>query len=170
MIGIGDTFPDFEVQYVIGEQVKSLSRSDFKGNWTILFFYPEDFSFICPTEVTGFNDQKNILDSNNVDIYGTSVDNLETHKKWIAELGLTYPLISDENGSLSKKLGVLDDDDNRANRATFVINPDLQVEFVMVTSRNVGRSVKETIRVMGALQSGKQCPVDYDPLSFKESN
>ncbi len=167
MISIGETVKDFLVKYVLGVEIEPIGIDYLKKKWTILFFYPEDFSFICPTEVTGFNDHLEEVKELGAQILGVSVDSLESHKAWIKELKIKYPLISDENKELGKIFGVLDKTDNRCHRATFIINPDLKVEFVMVTSRNVGRSVHETIRVLKAIHTGDSCPADWDPEGVK---
>lgn len=168
MISIDDNLPDFSLDFVSKSDQGTMTSDYLNGKWTILFFYPEDFSFICPTEVTGYNEYKDELEEGGAQIVGVSVDSVETHAKWIEELGITYPLVSDSNQEFSQSVGVLDKSDNRANRATFIINPELEVEFVMVTSRNVGRSVKETVRIYHAIQSGKKCPADYNPKTMKE--
>ena len=91
---------------------------------------------------------------------GISVDDVETHKAWINELNLSFPLLSDSKFTLSKEIGVLDTD-NRSKRATFIVDPKGVIQFIMVTSRNVGRSVKETLRIFEAIQTGRMCPVDF---------
>ncbi len=160
MITQGDFFPEFKIQGTLNDKEREYTRDDFKGKWTFLFFYPEDFSFICPTEVRAFESERNSLEEKGGQVFGVSVDDIASHNAWAKELNLNYPLLSDTDFNLSKKLGVLDDD-NRSKRATFIISPDLKVEFLMVTSRNIGRSVNETIRIFDAIQSGRMCPVDF---------
>lgn len=161
MINIGDTFPKFELEAVENDTKYIIKHKNLKGKWTILFFYPEDFSFVCPTEATGYNKQLDAVIARNCQIIGVSTDSTATHIEWIKELGLNYPLISDSEGQLSKAAGVFDSSDGRANRATFILNPQLEVEFIMVTTRNVGRSPRETVRVLEAILTGNQCPADY---------
>ncbi|RMG38726.1 MAG: peroxiredoxin [Methanobacteriota archaeon] len=164
MLTINQEIPSFSLPGVKGAEVRNYTKKDLDGCWTILFFYPEDFSFICPTEVTGFNKHFEELQTLQTKLFGISVDPIDIHKEWIKELKINYPLLSDENGELAKKFGVLDTTDNRAHRATFIINPDLKVEFAMINSRNIGRSVEETMRVLRAILHGTLCPADYDPL------
>jgi len=161
MLSVGDSLPDFDLPAADGDAIVNLRRESLKGKWTILFCYPEDFSFICPTEVTGFN--SHLADARKVgaQIIGFSTDPVNIHMDWIKELGIKYPLISDEEGKFSIALGILDQKDSRCNRATFIVGPDLRIEFVMVTSRNIGRSVKETMRIMDAIHSGERCPADW---------
>ncbi len=168
MLSINQKIPSFTLQGVQGSTVKSYCDSDLKGSWSILFFYPEDFSFICPTEVTGFNNHLEEIKELNTLIFGISVDTIEIHKEWIRELKIKYPLLSDANGELATKFGILDQSDNRAHRATFIVNPEMKIEFAMVNSRNIGRSVEETMRVLRALLRGTQCPADYNPLKEDE--
>ncbi len=164
MLSINDKVPSFSALGVNGSATREYSDKDLAGKWSIIFFYPEDFSFICPTEVTGFNRHIEEVKKLDTQIIGISVDPVDMHKEWIKELGIKYPLISDEDGKIAKSFGVLDEADNRAHRATFIISPQLNIEFTMVTSRNVGRSVEETMRVLRAIQSGNLCPADYDPV------
>lgn len=160
MITVGDEFPDFSLTGVRHDLISIFTTNVLVGKWTFLFFYPEDFSFICPTEAKAFEDHKDKIEEDGGQVFGVSVDEVETHKSWIKELALSYPLLSDNEGILAKSVGVLDDD-NLAKRATFIIGPDCKVEFAMVTNRNVGRSVVETLRVYEAIKSGRMCPVDY---------
>lgn len=167
MLSVNQTIPDFTLPGVQVSSTIQLSEADLKGSWTILFFYPEDFSFICPTEVTGFNRHLKEIHELNAKIYGISVDPIDLHKDWIKELKIEFPLLSDEGGELARKFGVLDETDGRAHRATFIVNPELTIEFAMINSRNVGRSVEETMRILRALLQGTLCPADYEP--FKEA-
>lgn len=160
MITVGDRFPEFKLVGVLKDEISTYSSDILTNNWTILFFYPEDFSFICPTEAKAFEKHKKKINAEGGQIFGISVDEVDTHKAWIKELDLSFPLLSDKNHELSESAGVLDPD-GMAKRATFIIGPDCKVEFSMVTNRNVGRSVEETLRIFEAIQSGRMCPVDY---------
>ncbi len=164
MLSINDIVPEFNLMGAHRQSVRPYTHNELKGKWTILFFYPEDFSFICPTEVTGFNEEMDKITTLDAQILGISVDPIELHTEWIKELGIEYPLLSDPNGVLVDQFGVRDPADGRAHRATFIVDPTLKIEFAMVTSRNVGRSVAETLRVLAAIRSGELCPADYSPL------
>ncbi len=168
MIGIGDKFPNFKLKGAYNDKEIEIESKDLKGKWVIVFFYPEDFSFICPTEVISFNEHLTSFEKNGAKIYGISIDDVQMHKEWIKELKIEYPLLSDEGGKLSQKIGILDAEDNRSHRATFILNPELKVESIMINSKNVGRSVDETLRVFLNLLSGNMCPANYDPRTLKE--
>ena len=160
MISINDSFPDFNLEAALDGKIINICKNDLKGKWAVIFFYPEDFSFICPTEVTGFEKYREYFEIKDTKLIGVSTDDVKTHVEWQEELEVNYPLASDKNGKLAKAVGVLDPEDNRANRATFIIDPKGKVQFAMVTSRNIGRSVEETLRVYHAINLGKACP-DY---------
>lgn len=162
MLTVGDKFPDFNLDGVQNDSVKQYGLSDITGKWAFIFFYPEDFTFVCPTEAIAFESHKKELEKEGALIIGASVDDVDTHKAWIKEIKVSYPLLSDPDLELTNKLGILDTD-KRAMRATFIIDPQGLIQFSMVTSRNVGRSVEETIRVFEALQSGRMCPADFKP-------
>ena len=164
MVTVGKKAPDFVLKGVLNGKVSDYSLKKYKGKWVVLFFYPEDFSFICPTEVTGFNRMFNAFKSAGIEILGVSVDPVELHIKWIKELGgLNYPLLSDEDKSVSRLYNVLDESEGVAMRATFIIDPEGIVQYMMVVQYNVGRSVEETLRVALALQTGRLCPADWKP-------
>jgi alkyl hydroperoxide reductase subunit AhpC len=134
------------------------------GKWLVLFFYPADFTFICPTEVTGFSRMANEFAAENTAILGVSVDSIDSHRSWAEELGgLNYPLLSDEAKTLSRAYGVLDEKEGVALRATFVINPSRVICYQVVSHVNVGRSVEETYRVLKALRTERLCPSDWKP-------
>ena len=162
MLTVGDKFPDFKLDGVQIESVKEYCLSDMAGKWVFVFFYPEDFTFVCPTEAIAFEKHKVDVEKEGALIIGASVDDIKTHISWIKEIKVSYPLLSDPEYKLTSKLGILDTD-KRAMRATFIVDPQGIIQFSMVTSRNVGRSVEETIRVFEALQSGRVCPADFKP-------
>ena len=162
MITIGDKAPDFMLKGVLGNNVSEYSlNKDTANNWLILFFYPADFSFVCPTELRSF--KKRYKDLDGTILWAISVDNVDCHKKWINELGgLPFPLLSDVGGTIAKKYQSLGTD-KKANRATFIIDPDGIIQSCTIVTANVGRSVEETIRTLKALQTGNLCPADWKP-------
>jgi len=120
---IGDNAPDFRVKGVLRGQVVEYSLSSYPGKWLVLFFYPADFTFICPTEVTGFSKMAKEFSSENAAILGASVDSIDSHRAWAEELGgLEYPLLSDEDKTVSRTYGVLNEKEGVSLRATFMIN------------------------------------------------
>jgi alkyl hydroperoxide reductase subunit AhpC len=161
---VGDQAPEFRVSGVFQDAVAEYRLSAYKGKWLVLFFYPADFTFICPTEVVGFSKSAAEFGKENGVVLGVSVDDLETHRAWAGELGgLNYPLLSDADRSLSRAYGVLDARENVALRATFIINPNGVISYQVVSHVNVGRSVEETLRVLKALRTERLCPSEWKP-------
>ena len=164
MIRIGDKAPDFSVKGIFRGVVSDYSLRMYEGKWLVLFFYPADFTFICPTEVTGFSKMAEPFRAEQANILGVSVDSLESHQKWAEELGgIHYPLLSDEDKNLSRAYDVLDERDGVSVRATFIINPSGNVSYLVISHTNVGRSVEETLRVLKALRTERLCPSDWKP-------
>lgn len=164
MISLTRKAPHFRLHGVQSQQVNTFGLQDFRGKWLILFFYPEDFSFICPTEVKGFHELYPQFTALGAQVVGISVDDPDMHKKWMAELGgIAYPLLSDTKGEVARAYQAYDEDTKRARRATFIIDPEGAIQFAMMTPINVGRSVEETLRVLQALLTGKPCPVGWRP-------
>jgi peroxiredoxin (alkyl hydroperoxide reductase subunit C) len=162
MATIGNKTPEFSLEGVLDNKVNQYTnkRAD-KKKWLILFFYPADFSFVCPTELKSF--KKHFKKLEDTSLWAISVDDINCHKKWILELGgLPFPLLSDINGDVAKKFNVLGSD-KKANRATLIIDPDGFIQSSTIVSANIGRSVEETIRTLKALQTGSMCPADWEP-------
>lgn len=161
---IGDKAPEFKVKGILKGQVADYSLAAYRGKWLVLFFYPADFTFICPTEVTGFSKLAKDFAAEQGAILGVSVDSIDSHRSWAEELGgLEYPLLSDENKTLSRDYGVLDEKDGVSLRATFIINTASVISYQVVSHVNVGRSVEETLRVLKALRTERLCPSDWKP-------
>ena len=164
MVKIGERAPDFVLDGVFRGVVAQYSVQQFGGRWLVFFFYPADFTFICPTEVTGFSALACEFRADGAEILGVSTDSVDTHRKWIDELGgIDYPLLSDEGKQVSRRYGVLDEGEGVALRATFLIAPTGEVSYVVVSHKNVGRSVEETLRVLRALRSERLCPSGWEP-------
>lgn len=163
---VGKAAPEFALNAVTGNgqdfvQVKS---EDYKGKWLVLFFYPLDFTFVCPTEITGYSKRIEEFKALNADVLGVSVDSEHSHKAWInGDLGqLNFPLAADLTKKVSDDYGVLIEEAGIALRGLFIINPEGVLQYSVVHDLNVGRSVDETLRVLKALQTGGLCPVDWD--------
>jgi peroxiredoxin (alkyl hydroperoxide reductase subunit C) len=164
MILVGDAAPDFALKGVYQGKVSEYSLHAYRGKWLVIFFYPADFTFICPTEVVGFSKMAREFRQESAEILGVSVDSLESHRKWAEELGgVDFPLLSDEEKRLSRGYGVLNEKEGVSSRATFIINPDGTVVYLVVSHANVGRSVEETLRVLKALRTERLCPSDWKP-------
>ena len=164
MISVGGRAPDFVLKGVYRGQIADYDIRSYRGKWLVLFFYPADFTFICPTEVTGFSKLAPEFRSESAEVLGVSVDSLESHKDWIVELGgVDYPLLSDTEKKVSRAYGVLNEQEGVSQRATFIINPTGHVSYIVVSNMNVGRSVEETLRVLRALRTERLCPSDWKP-------
>lgn len=164
--------PQFSVKGVVGKEFKEIKLSDYKGNWVVLFFYPLDFTFVCPTEITAFSDSYSKFKELNCEILGCSVDSHFSHLAWInvprSEGGLgelNYPLLSDLNKQIAQDYGVLLENAGLALRGTFIINPEGVVQYQVVHDLGIGRNVEETLRVLEALQTvaktGEVCPANW---------
>lgn len=164
MIRVGLPAPNFSLPGVHAGRHGEFGPKDFKDRWLILFFYPADFSFVCPTEVRGFHAQHAAFRQDGAEILGVSVDPPSLHLEWVKELGgIAYPLLSDEQRAVSRLYDVLDPESNRCQRATYIISPEARVAYAVQSAYNVGRSVDETLRVVQALRTGRQCPADWRP-------
>ena len=165
---VGHPAPEFSLEAVIntatGQEFKSLNLQDFRGKWLVLFFYPSDFTSVCPTEIKGFNDSVDIFNKLNAEILAVSTDSKWSHRAWIksGELGnVKYPLLSDITKETSCRYGVLDKVAGVALRGLFLIDPNGVIQYQVVHNMDIGRSVDETIRVLEALQTGGMCPLGW---------
>jgi peroxiredoxin (alkyl hydroperoxide reductase subunit C) len=164
MLMVGQKAPEFTLEAVVGKgDFKKISLSDFKGKWVVLFFYPLDFTFVCPTEIQGFSKKDEEFKKLNAVVLGASVDSAHSHKAWInGTLGeLRYPLLSDLTREVTRQYGAMIEESGHSTRATFVIDPNGVLQYALYHNTNVGRSVEETLRVLEALQTGEKCPVEW---------
>ncbi|MBI1970303.1 peroxiredoxin [Candidatus Woesearchaeota archaeon] len=162
---VGDTVPNFTCEAYVNGDIKKISLSDYHGKWVVLFFYPLDFTFVCPTELTGFAKAEQEFTKCNAVVLGASTDSAHSHKAWFSrDLSVVkYPVLADTNHRLSEMFNVLIRDQGIALRGTFIIDPDGVLKYQVVSALNIGRSITETIRVLQALQTGGLCPVDWHP-------
>jgi peroxiredoxin (alkyl hydroperoxide reductase subunit C) len=149
---------------------ENISLADYKGKWLILLFYPLDFTFVCPTELTAFSDRLDELNGIGAEVLGASTDSVHSHRAWINTprdqngiQGLQYPLISDVGGKLAAQYNILVEETNIALRGLFIINPEGILQYAVVHDLNIGRSVDETLRVLQGLQTGGLCAADWTP-------
>lgn len=164
MIAIGKSAPDFTLKGIYQGRIGDYTLKSYQRKWLVFFFYPADFTFICPTEVVGFSKLAADFRAEGAELLGVSVDSVETHREWIEELGgVDYPLLSDAEKQVSRAYGVLDEKEGVSQRATFIINPAAVVSYQVVSHMNVGRSVEETLRVLKALRTERLCPSDWQP-------
>lgn len=162
---VGTKAPDFTMKTCSGDGSKfgEVSLNDYKGKWLVMFFYPLDFTFVCPTEITSYSKKIDDFKNLNAELLSVSVDSEHSHKAWIeGDLGkVNFPMASDMTKSVSKDYGVLIEEDGVALRGLFIIDPDGVVKYSVIHDLNVGRSVDETLRVLKALQTGGLCPADW---------
>lgn len=161
---VGKPAPAFDVETVVnGGEFNRAGLEDYKGKWLVVFFYPLDFTFVCPTEITGFSKRYDEFKALNAEVLGGSTDSVHSHKAWLKDLGeLRYPLFSDLNHEMSWNYNVLLEDEGIALRGTFIIDPDGVLRYALYHDLGVGRSVDETLRVLKALQTGELCPMDWN--------
>jgi peroxiredoxin (alkyl hydroperoxide reductase subunit C) len=171
----GSPAPDFALKSTkdatsVRELGKELRLRDFNGKWLVFFFYPLDFTFVCPTEILALSDRYAEFAELNAEIVGASCDSVFSHYAWINTprdkngiAGLKYPLVSDYTKDVARSYGVLDEKEGIAQRGLFIIDPEGVLRYVTVTADNVGRSVDETLRVLQALQTGGLCAADWKP-------
>lgn len=139
------------------------SLREYRGKWVVFFFYPRDFTFICPTEIKGFATHKADFAALNAEVIGASTDSEWSHKNWFERdlPEVDYPVLADTTLEISRAYGVLNDDGSAA-RGLFIIDPEGIVKYVVISAGSVGRSVKETLRVLKAIQSGDLCPMEWE--------
>ncbi|HEY4544474.1 MAG TPA: peroxiredoxin [Tissierellaceae bacterium] len=162
---VGKLAPDFKMATCDGkgENFGEVSLNDYKGKWLVMFFYPLDFTFVCPTEITSFSDRYEDFKDLDAEVLGVSVDSIHSHKAWInSSLGkLNFPLASDITKDVSYDYGVLIEEEGVALRGLFIINPEGEVKYSVIHDNDIGRSVDETLRVLKALQTGGLCPANW---------
>lgn len=163
---VGVAAPEFEglQTYHKGEFHKA-SLSDYKGKWLVLFFYPRDFTFICPTEIEEFGRLYPEFQKLNCEVLGASTDSEHVHKAWYETdhrlKNVAYPIVADTTQELADMYGVLDHDGS-AQRGTFIIDPEGTLKFMLVSADSVGRNIAEMLRVVEALQTGERCPANWE--------
>ena len=165
-IQVGQKAPHFSAQALVDGEIRQVSLADYSGRWVVLFFYPEDFTFICPTEITEFADHKQEFEKLNGAVLGCSTDGVYVHKAWAntpAINRVNYPLLADRDQSISRNFGVLLEDKGIALRGTFIIDPEGVLRYQLVNDLSVGRSTAEVLRVLQALQLGELCPASWKP-------
>ncbi|MBT1071334.1 peroxiredoxin [Pelotalea chapellei] len=163
---IGSPAPQFALDGVIGLEFKKISLTDYRGKWLVLFFYPGDFTFVCPTEIKGFNAGLGEFSKLSAEVVAVSVDSKFSHLAWLkgGTLGkVGYPLLSDFSKQTARAYGVLDEASGAARRGLFIIDPAGVVQYQVIHNDKVGRSVEETLRVLEALQTDELCPLNWKP-------
>ncbi len=171
MKAIGEKFPDFKKEAVVslepGKEFKTLTNVDIAGKWTVFFWWPMDFTFVCPTEIVSFNEHFEEFEKRGANVVGASIAAQFVPLAWRNDhpglKGLKFPMLADTSKSLSEELGILEPENKIAYRATFIIDPEGTIQHASVNGLNVGRNVNEVIRILDALQTGELTPCDWVP-------
>ena len=171
-IKVGKPAPEFSAEAFIDGDTKNIKLRDYKGKWKVIFFYPKDFTFVCPTELGELADNYEELKKLNVEVLAVSTDTPEVHKAWhdASETikKIKYPMIADPTHKICKDYGVLIEEEGIALRGTFVVDPDGKLRAMEVHEDGIGRSAKELIRKIQAAQfvdahEGQVCPASWTP-------
>ena len=165
MLTVGDKLPEFIVPVQQGTDAlpagDTLSHDAFPGKWKVLFYWPKDFTFVCPTEIVGYSELKDDFADRDAVLIGASTDTAHVHLAWRKSdpdlAAADFPWIADNGAVLAGKLGILDRNEHVAFRATFIVDPDNVIQAVQVNGLNVGRNPAETLRVLDALQTDELC-------------
>jgi peroxiredoxin (alkyl hydroperoxide reductase subunit C) len=163
---IGQKEPAWTAQAYVNGQDKKISSEDYKGKWHVLYWYPLDFTFICPTEIKGFQGLSKEFGADGISVIGVSTDSFFSHKAWFADRGIfpqeiTHPVVADTSHAVSRAFGVLKEDQGVAYRATVIVDDKGIIRSVAVNDLSAGRSPNETLRTVQALQSGGLCGADW---------
>jgi peroxiredoxin (alkyl hydroperoxide reductase subunit C) len=169
MLTVGDTFPSFRLQSVVsrerGQEFQEITENSYPGRWKVVFFWPMDFTFICPTEIAEFGRREADFRDRDAQVLGASTDTHFVHLAWRnghEDLrDLPFPMLADTKRELSQELGILHKQDGVALRATFIVDPEGVIRFASVNDLSVGRNVDEVLRVLDALQTDELCPCNW---------
>ena len=169
MLTIGDKFPEFSLQSVVGleagKEFETISNDSYSGKWRVVFFWPMDFTFICPTEIAEFGRRNQDFLDRDTQVLGASTDTHYVHLAWRqnhpALKDLPIPMLADTKKELSTALGILHKDAGVALRATFIVDPEGTIRWAQANDLSVGRSVDEVMRVLDALQTEELCPCNW---------
>jgi len=170
MLGVGDEFPSYSVTATVslekGKEFAPISDKDYAGKWKVYFFWPKDFTFVCPTEIAAFGKLNDEFADRDTQVLGGSTDSEFVHHAWRTHhsdlTGLPFPMLADVKRELSTALGILDKNAGVCQRATYIVDPENVIRFAYVTDLSVGRNPREVIRVLDALQTDELCPCNWN--------
>jgi lipoyl-dependent peroxiredoxin subunit C len=170
MLGVGQKFPEFNLTATVSldrkNAFKTLTNKDFAGKWLVVFFWPKDFTFVCPTEIAAFGKLNGDFADRDAVLLGASVDSEFVHLAWREHhpdlKDLPIPMLADIKHELSAALGILDSVAGVSQRAVFIVDQEGVIRFVMVTDLSVGRNTQEVLRVLDALQTDELCPCNWN--------
>lgn len=165
---IDDAFPTVEYESIDGKETKlTINDKTDEGKWLVIFAYPKDFTFICPTEIKAFGDLNEEFEDRDAKVIGFSTDSEFVHRAWRMDnediQSVPFPLVADTNASLSKDLGIYNEIDGIAERATFIVDPNGIIQHVSINAGSVGRNPQEILRILDALQQDELCPCNWKP-------
>jgi peroxiredoxin (alkyl hydroperoxide reductase subunit C) len=176
MLAVGDQFPEYSMTALIPGDLSAakvgkpedffttIDNKSHAGKWRVIFFWPKDFTFVCPTEIAEFGRLESDFADRDAQVLGASVDNEYVHYAWRKQhedlRELPFPMLADLNRELTAACGILNSS-GVADRATFIVDPDNEIQFAMVTAGSVGRNVEEVLRVLDALQTDELCPCNW---------
>ena len=169
MLGVKDKFPEFSVKATVsldkGKEFDTITSESYPGKWKVYFFWPKDFTFVCPTEIAAFGKMNREFADRDAQVLGGSTDSEFVHLAWRNNhedlRNLPFPMLADVKRELSEELGILDPEEGVCQRATFIVDPDNVIRFVMTTDLSVGRNVDDVLRVLDALQTDELCPCNW---------
>lgn len=169
MLGVGKKFPDFKLTGVVSSDPKTafqtIDQNTYAGKWLVVFFWPKDFTFVCPTEIAGFAKLDGEFKDRDAQILGVSVDSEFVHLAWRNShddlRDLPFPMLADLKRELTTALDILDPEEGVAQRAAYIVDPQGIIRFAYVTDLNVGRNPAEVLRVLDALQTDELCPCNW---------
>ncbi|MBS3913244.1 MAG: peroxiredoxin [Bacteroidetes bacterium] len=172
-LSVGASFPQFNKKACVsiepGKEFGFISSEDHKksGKWMVMFWWPKDFTFICPTEIAAFNEKTEDFQSKNSILIGASTDTEYVHLAWRNQdpnlRNLQFPMVADTNKSLAEELGILSEDEKVAYRATYIVDPNGIIRWVNINDLDVGRNVDEVLRVLSGLLTGERVPCNWVP-------
>ena len=169
MLTVGDKFPQFNLKATVSNDLNNafvdITNETYKGKWLVVFFYPKDFTFVCPTEITGFAKLDQAFKDRDAQLLTGSTDSEFVHHAWRTHHkdlnSLPFPMLADIKRELSLALGILDREEGVSKRATFLVDPNGIIRFAYVTDLSVGRNPAEVLRVLDALQTDELCPCNW---------
>lgn len=169
MLTVGNRFPDFKLTATVSNDLKNafvdIDNRSYPGKWLLVFFYPKDFTFVCPTEIVGFAELNQQFADRDCQVLAGSIDSEFVHLAWRKDHKdlnhLPFPMLADIKRELSSALGILDPEAGVAQRATFLVDPNGVIRYAAVTDMNVGRNPQEVLRVLDALQTDELCPCNW---------
>jgi len=170
MLTVGDQLPPFKLKGVVGNNLKEafvdVDDKAYSGKWLVIFFWPKDFTFVCPTEIAEFGKLNSEFVDRDAQVLGVSTDSEFVHLAWRNDHkdlhDLPYPMVADIKRELSQALGVLHKQEGVALRATFIVDPDGVIRHASVNDLAVGRNPKEVLRILDGLQTDELCPCNWE--------